>query len=355
MVFRMIPFQYKTCFAILTFVELVKTNYNLLEEWIMKKFMGLIVSLILITGLLAGCTGMSTENSTSTPKTNGSNEEETVWPRTITDAAGNEVVLGDQPQRIAILHSLYLEHFFALETPPIASAGSSKGTAMKALEEWETLKPYAGTADIIDLGSSRELNLEAILEAKPDVIVTFKGQGNLDKIYDQLVQIAPVVQVDFKASWKDQTLSCAEIAGKEVFAQNFIKETETIISSAKDKLSKYSDKTIALFRTDGKFFISRGDKGYYETFGISKPSGYPDDYKPLSLEAVAEMNPDYIVFQDFTETAQTFVKTQEVFSVWRDLDAVKNGHVFYFDDSFNTFGPIAMRLTAEKLVKVFGE
>jgi len=71
------------------------------------------------------------------------------------------------------------------------------------------------------------------------------------------------------------------------------------------------------------------------------------------LEAVAEMNPDYIIFQDFTETAQTFVKTQKKSSVWNKLDAVQNGNVIYLDDSLNTFGPLAMRLTAEKLVNIY--
>lgn len=322
----------------------------------MKRLMGLIVSLAILTGLLTGCTGIPAGNSASTAaSTPETTSGKAVWPRTITDAAGNKVVLAKQPQRIAILHSLYLEYFFALGTPPIASMGASTGNAMKALQEWETLKPYTATAEIMDLGSSRDLNLEAILAAKPDVIVTFKGQGHLAEMYDQLVQIAPVIQVDFSASWQDQTLACAEIVGKEAFAQDFIKETETIISSAKNKLSKHKGKTIALFRTDGKSFISRGTKEYYETFGISKPAGYPDYYQTLSLEAVAEMKPDYIVFQDSVQNARTFVKAQESSSVWQSLGAVENGQVLYFDDSLNTFGPLAMRITADKLMQIFPE
>jgi iron complex transport system substrate-binding protein len=323
----------------------------------MRKFRGLIVSIALLAGLLVGCAAGPVSNNAAqggtTAQTGGVTAEKAGWPRTVKDAAGKEVVLEKQPQRIAILHALYLEYFFALETPPIASTGASTGNAMKTLQEWETLKPYAGKAEVMDLGSARELNLEAILQADPDVIVTFKGQGGLDKIYDRLVQIAPVVQVDFNASWQDQTLACAEIVGKEALAQEIIKETETAISSAKEKLSQYNNQTIALFRTDGKSYISRGNKAYYDTFGISKPAGYPDNYETMSLEAIAGMNPDYIVFQDFIAPAQAFVKTQESSAVWEALNAVKNGQVFYFDDSLNTFGPLAMKLTADKLVEVF--
>lgn len=322
----------------------------------MKRLMGLFVSLALLTALLAGCAGASVDNRSSAPGTTAAqNAQQAAWPRTITDAAGNKVVLTKQPQRIAILHSLYLEYFFALETPPVASMGGSKGNAMTALAQWQTLKPYAGTADIIDLGSARDLNLEAVLAANPDVIVTFKGQGHLAEVYDQLIRIAPVIQIDFSAAWQEQTLACAEIAGKEAFARDFIKETEAIIANAKDKLRKHNHKTIALFRTDGKSFISRGTKEYYETFGIAKPPGYPDDYQTLSLEAVAEMNPDYIIFQDSTQAAQTFVKAQEASAVWQSLTAVKSGQVLFFDDSLNTFGPLALRITAGELLRIFSE
>nr|WP_092072882.1 ABC transporter substrate-binding protein [Dendrosporobacter quercicolus]NSL48854.1 ABC transporter substrate-binding protein [Dendrosporobacter quercicolus DSM 1736]SDM51088.1 iron complex transport system substrate-binding protein [Dendrosporobacter quercicolus] len=322
----------------------------------MKRLLGLFLSLALLTALLAGCAKAPADHKPNAPgTTSAANAQQAAWPRTLTDAAGNKVVLQKQPQRIAILHSLYLEYFFALETPPVASMGASKGNAMTALTEWQTLKPYAGTADIIDLGSARDLNLEAVLAANPDVIVTFKGQGHLAQIYDQLIQIAPVIQIDFNAAWQDQTLACAEIVGKEALARDFIKETEIIIASAKDKLRKHNDKTIALFRTDGKSFISRGTQEYYETFGIAKPPGYPDDYQTLSLEAVAEMNPDYIIFQDSTQAAQTFVKAQESSSVWQSLTAVNSGQVLFFDDSLNTFGPLALRVTAGELLRVFSE
>lgn len=300
-------------------------------------------------------TSAPTTTSTSTASPTPAQTETAAWPRTITDAAGHKVTLEKKPERIAILHSTYLEYFFALGAPPIASAGASVGTAMVAINTWETLKPYVGTADIIDLGSARELNLEAILNADPDVIVTFTAHAGLADIYDQLVQIAPVVLLDYSSSWQEQTRDCAEIVGKEAYAQQFIGETEAIISSAKETLSAHSDQTLAIFRTGGgKAFITRGDAGYYGTFGITSPENWPATLgTTMSLESLAEMNPDYIIFQDTIATSQAFVKSQEQFSIWNQLNAVKNGNVFYFDDSLNSFGPLALQLTAEKLLEVY--
>jgi len=309
------------------------------------------VSLVLCAGLLVGCQG-----DPEGPDPSGTlNPDGSAWPRTITDAAGHEVVLEKQPERIALLHTVYLEHFLLLGTPPTASAIGNILGQTEALEDSEMFAPYLEGVEIIDLGSAREVNLEAILESNPDVIVTFSAHVGLEKTYDQLVQIAPVVLLDYTASWQDQLLECAEVVGKEAEAQKLIGEIEKAISDAKKAMEQYSDRTFALFRTDGKNFITRGNAKYYETFGITKPEGYPDTYETVSLEAVAEMNPYYIVFQHNYKAAKGFVESLEASSVWQSLDAVKNGRLYYFDENMNSFGPLAMRLTAEKLTKLYSE
>lgn len=301
----------------------------------MKK---IIISVLLPLVLLIGC---------SEPQTKESGGQ----TRTIVDDTGKRIEIKADPGRIVILHGMYLEYFYALGRPPVASAGASAGDAMRVIETAATLAPYRGEAKITDLGSAREINAEAVLAADPDVIVTFKGHA--DRVYDRLVQIAPVVQIDFYAPWQHQTRLCAQVAGREEYAEEFIKETESIIASAAEKLSAHRDRTFALFRTDGKMFVTRANRQYYELFGITPPAGYPEDYKPVSLESVARMNPDYIVFQDSRERLNGFMKFLDTSPVWRSLGAVRSGNVSYFDDSFNSFGPLALRLTAENLLKVY--
>lgn len=322
-----------------------------------KLLLLLLVAAVLSTGLLAACgnNGKTQEAQTESTAaeeaedTASAEENETAWPRTFTDAADNEITLNEKPERVAILHSNYLEYFFALGTPPIASAGASVGTAQQALDTYETLEPYRGSAEIIDLGSAREINLEAIMEAQPDVIVTFVGHSGLDEIYDQLTAIAPVVLVDFSATWQEQTRACAEIVGAEEEAEEIIADTEAAIAEAHEVLNT-KDNTAAIFRTNsGTEFVGRGDEAYYDAFGITAPEGYTFDYETFSLEAVAEMNPDYIIFQDYIDISEGFTAEQAESTVWAGMEAVKNDNVLYFDDSLNTFGPLAMKLTAEKL------
>jgi iron complex transport system substrate-binding protein len=148
-------------------------------------------------------------------------------------------------------------------------------------------------------------------------------------------------------------MECAGIVGREAEARSLVTEIEAAISAAKESISRHGDRTLALFRTDGKVFMNQGPSKYYESFGITRPKGFSAAYENVSLEAVAEMNPYYIVFQQNYEAASAFVERLGSFSVWHSIDAVKNGQIYYFDENMNTYGPLAMLLAAEKLARLY--
>jgi iron complex transport system substrate-binding protein len=367
-------FPYDCLFAILVIAKLVMANLADMIAIIyysnyylggikMKKFMGVFLSLILIIGILSGCSGTHNEDSTSKSDDISTKQikdnEKSEWSRTIKDATGEEIKFDKKPERVVILHAAFLDYFFALETPPTASAGATVGDAMKALDEFETLKPYAGTANVMDLGSARDLNLEAILNSKPDVIVTFKG--HVDKIYDNLVKIAPVVQIDFKDSWQNKTMQCAELVGKEDLATKIINETEKEIKTTREILENHKDKTVALLRVDGKGnFVALGSSNtiYYnenDGFNLSIPNGYPENSEVISLEALSQMNPDYIIFRHFPQVVNSTIEKQESSPVWQSLNAVKNNNILFFDDSLNSESPVALQIAAKSLTKAMSK
>ncbi|MDR2785186.1 MAG: ABC transporter substrate-binding protein [Treponema sp.] len=322
----------------------------------MKKLIVLSFLTALLMGSLTGCRKPSAGNTGGTPETAQSRvrqEESVSWPRTITDALGHEVVLKKNPERITLLHVFYLEHFLLLGTPPTAVATGNVLGEVEALEQSEMYAPYLKNLDMINLGSAKEINLEAILESAPDVIIAFSVHGGLDRVYDQLVRIAPVALLNSSVSWQEQLLECAGIVGKEDEALNIIAEIETTIAGLKEIIAQHSDRTLALFRTDGKTFMIQGPSEYYEALGITRPNGYSSAYENVSLEAVAEMNPYYIVFQHNYEAAAAFVKGLGSSSVWQSMDVVKNRRIYYFDENMNSYGPLAMSLGAEKLVRLY--
>ncbi|HBU82833.1 MAG TPA: ABC transporter substrate-binding protein [Paenibacillus sp.] len=312
----------------------------------MKRLTGLILSVIVFAGgILAGCSETPVAVTPEPSKIEGEG-----WPRTIEDASDNGVVLEKRPERIAVLHPLYLDYFFALDTPPIASISS-----VEALEKFATLQPYAKSADIIDLGSD-SANLEKIIAAQPDVIVTFKG--SVDTIYDELNKIAPVILIDYTDTWDKTTMLLAEVVEKEKLAKELIKETQEMIANTKKHLGTLEDKTFALLRVDGKAnFYAQGSKNtmYYNQtagFGLLAPKWYPEGGESLTLEGLYDMNPDYIIIQHDIDVAKAAVKEKESSKVWNSLEAVKNNRVVIFDNSLNSASILAVRLASEYFLKL---
>lgn len=339
----------------------------------MKKLMGRMSALVLLASLLSACaatpaatptqppavTPTSTPIVTKAPEATPQPTAETPaeWPKTIVDGAGNTIVFDKKPERISLLHVVYMEYLLMLDTPPTAAALGNALGQMESLAQSEMFAPYLGDADIKMLGNSRDLSLEAVLESDPDVIITFYSAGGL-ATYDQLVKIAPVVQMDFSLSWQEQLLMIADILGKRAEGEAHVARLEAKIADTKAALETQSDKTFALFRTDGKTFIAQGQANYYNAFGLTKPEGFPSAAGTagnLTLEGLATMNPTYIVFQHNQEIAQAFVDSMATNTVWQSLDAVKNNRVFYFDENMNSFGPMALDLAADKLMEIYAD
>ncbi len=310
-------------------------------------------SILLVLFLLMGCGRNQYEVSNQEPAISREEKTEDVWPRSFMDASKRLVSLEKTPERVTLLHTFYLEHFLALDVMPTASAlGNSLGQT-SPLKESELFAPYLQNTEIMDIGSARTINLEAVLASKPDVIVSFSTHGGLETIYDQLKTIAPVALLDYTASWQEQLRHCAILVGKEAEAEQVIARIEAEIENTRTVLSQVPDKSFVLVRTDGKAFITRSDDNYYKTFGLTKPEFWPSSFSTISLETIASMNPYYIVFQHNTSAAKAFVDSLSNNVVWLSLDAVKNNRVHYFDENMNTFGPLSMELTAKKLVQLF--
>jgi iron complex transport system substrate-binding protein len=329
----------------------------------MKKLIGLIVSLSLLTGVLAGCAGTPADNSvTTTPEAIGkADAEKSAWPRTIKDALGKQIILEKKPESVAILDFGFMESMFALETPPIAST-----YAERSLKGFGTLQPYAANEQIEELGESKAPNLEKLVELKPDLILYTAEPGHLDmKLYERASHIAPVVTFN-SPDWKKQLKDFAECLGEEKKAEAYISDIEALIAESRRKLSGYSDKTVALlFESSGSKgnFVIRGSEESPVWFnkenglGLTPPGGYPEKGEAISLEGLAAMNPDYIfLFGSLGSEAngyeQSYLSEEtQASSVWQSLTAVKSGHVYHLDAAVRADGPLSIKLGIETIVK----
>ena len=335
----------------------------------MKRLIGFMLSLSLLIGILTGCaetpadsgTSASPQGTVSDPADSSASTEGT-WPRTIEDSLGNEVTLEKKPERVALLDFGFMETVFALNVSPIASI-----LADRSLYGFGTLKPYSEDAQVEELGSLADVNLEKLLELEPDLIFMTAG-GKLDMTtYEAASKIAPVIAFDI-SDWKEQLRAFAECLGEEETAETFIAEIETLIEESREKLATYSDKTVALmFETSnrGTFAVegASDDSVWYNGesgLGLTPPND-PGMEGSVSLEGLATMDPDYIfVFGSIgTEEngyEQTYLSEEtQSSSVWQSLTAVKNGNVYYLDAAVRAAGPLAIKQGVEDIVESMTE
>ncbi len=310
----------------------------------MKKIIRLFVFILVAASLLAGCSKAPAGNNPNTP---GKGDETEGWPRTYVDASGTEVVLEEKPQKIALLFFHHYEPLLALDAPLYAATEQAVYTG------WESLKPFAEKAELIDLGGTREPNLEKLVEIEPDLIIAAFGVH--DAILDSLRKIAPTVAVSRKdnfGTWQGTIREYGKILGLETLAEERIANLETLIANTKNTLSTYSDKTVALIQpTDKDVSYWMPDYIYSQEGGLGVASAFakPDGVsagQSISFELFVEADPDFIFFYEdsLTENDEAIRKNLESNALWNSLSAVKQGNVYILDRSAFSGGPLAMEL-----------
>lgn len=315
----------------------------------MKKLLGLILSVALMMGALAGCAGTPAENSgTSTPPvsdagtTDASDKTaEAEWPHTYTDARGKEITLEKKPERIAVTTWLVTENLMALDTPPVAS------DTVTIMSEWASMKEYFEKYEVENLGDNQqEINLEKLADVAPDLILATTAN---EKVYEQLEKIAPVIVFDSGVlfeDWQNSIREIAKVVGEETAAEGFIENTMEQVAQARAKVSSLG-KTVGFIRVlqKGVYSLSVDQLSMYydpeKGLGLTIPEGWAEETGEISLEVFSEMNPDYLFVSGGED--QAYMDELNKNSVWSALTAVKEGHVYAIDLSGLTGGPLATK------------
>lgn len=323
----------------------------------MKKLMRLIVSLALITGLLMGCaTAPAGNNGAGTPEPKGG-AEEAPWPRTVEDDLGHKVTLEKKPERVVLMYFGDIEAAIVLGTAPVAVPDADM--AMNGLA---TLKQYASQIEIIDLGSRRTPSMERILEVSPDLII---GRNTSANAYDELNKIAPTLLFEIN-DYKDCLRSYGKCLGAEKEAEQYIAEIDALMTEAREKLKTYEDETFVILWDLGKNTFgafgktATGQQAYFDKeigFGLTPPEGYPEEYGQISLETLADFDPDYIFIigqlgPKESGYQQIYLQEETTKSaIWQSLKAVKAENVYFADSAgLNYSTPLGVKMAIETML-----
>ncbi|MDT0123478.1 iron-siderophore ABC transporter substrate-binding protein [Paenibacillus sp. RRE4] len=330
----------------------------------MKSKLWVITGVMLMVLLLGACgqaTGPDTsasgesEKSSSSTATNTTNDKGEVK---VVQTEMGEITIPKSPKHVVGLSVVYPELLYSLGIVPVAVQNYHEDFP-KYLQE-----PFKNTMKI---GIAKTPNFEAILEANPDLIIAPAWWSKKD--YDQLSAIAPTVLLPERQEWPEELQDIATVLGKETEAKQVLEDLKQHEKEGADKLhSLIGDETVLYVRVMEKEIVLNGpnlSRGAFvhKRLGLKPVSNFPKDETGLSIsmEVLPEYDADHLIIQlDDEENPEIQKKYNDMLStsIWKNLKAVKNNHVYLVGGKewFNLgMAPMSDNYVIDDIVAAFEE
>lgn len=295
----------------------------------MKKFKKLL-SLFLVFGLVfTACSKQKANNNQKTVQETVKEKETRVFK----DDLGREITLKTKIEKVAPSGNpaQVMLHIFEPSKMVGVASKFSKSTEKYISDQLKNLPEFGAF-----YGKKANLNMEAVVKAKPDVIIDMgekkKGiQEDLNKLQEQLN--IPVVFIELTLDkLPDSFTRLSEVLGNEKRGKElseYIKKTYAQIKENKEKIKDV--KTV--YYAGGKNGLFANAKGsihsdIIEFIGAKNPievekinGGMGNE---IPFEKLVEVNPDFLIF-DSKQLADQ-IKTEDTF---KTLPAVKENRVYF--------------------------
>ncbi|MEK3729540.1 ABC transporter substrate-binding protein [Lysinibacillus sp. FSL W8-0953] len=286
----------------------------------------LICSLLLLMGIFMAACGSSNEE---TNKKGTTATEATT--RLYKDYLDHEVEIPVNPQRV-VYHGEGYGDLLALNINTVGA-----GFSWITNYAWEDR-----VKDVEDVGFP--INVEKTLSLKPDLIII--GTSD-DKTYSQLSKIAPTIVLDTFAPLDQRLTELGDILNKKDEAAQWIddytEKADKMWNSLVADGSVKPDETASVltyYPGDRLFVMARAglSQVLYDS-NVLKPSDkiqkILDDgtgFAEISTELLPEYAGDRIfILTPVDDEAKQSTKEMMESSIWKNLPAVKNGHVYTID------------------------
>ena len=208
-----------------------------------------------------------------------------------------DLELEKNPQRIAVLDYVALDQLvsWGLEDNIV-------GMVKKSVPSH--LSHVAANEDVVNLGTLKEVDMEAIMSLQPDLIFS---SGRTRKLYDDLSMIAPTVmtRIDYTvgtvASYEAMALRNAQIFGMEETVKDEIAANAARVKAIADKAA---GKTAVVGLMSGGSLKTLGNESRCSIIGTDM--GFENVATDVdsthgnvsSYELLLQLNPDYIFILD---------------------------------------------------------
>ncbi|MGO2328370.1 iron-siderophore ABC transporter substrate-binding protein [Glutamicibacter arilaitensis] len=288
---------------------------------------------------LASCAS-SAPSTKPPPSAATAAQEDANFPASIKHFRGT-TELAQRPLRVAALDPSYVDATILLGAELVAYTEYRKGT--------NPFPEYLGdtskfTDEAVNVGTITEPDLEKLLAAEPDVIIS--ADVRQGAMYDQLNKIAPTIFSESTGpTWKENVVLLGEALGKKEAAEQAVASYEARAAAVgKEILEKTPETTYSLLRFAGedtaRLYATDSFIGEIMVdMNIPRPKDAPDTtesiFVPLSPEEILKADAE-VIFQstwapEGAEGDASRAQEQKFTSnpLWEKLE----GEVMQVDDS----------------------
>ncbi|MFL6562215.1 MAG: ABC transporter substrate-binding protein [Bacillus sp. (in: firmicutes)] len=315
---------------------------------------------VLTIFLLAACGGGNEEKADEkkdAPKTAAEKSY------TVEHAMGSTTIKGT-PKKVVILTNEGTEALLALGVKPVGAVQSWLG------DPWyDHIKNDMDGVEVV--GVESEVNVEKIASLKPDLIIGNKLRQ--EKVYEQLSAIAPTVFSEtLRGDWKDNFKLYAKALNLEEKGTEVLSAYDNHVADLKAKLGDKVNQEVSVVR-----FMAGKSRIYYtdsfsgiifDQLGFKRAAQQEALFTPdnklgllaveVGKEVIPKMDGDLLFYFTYApqgdKAALDTAKEWTNDPLWKNLNAVKSGHVYEVSDAtWNTAGGIlAANIMLDDLEKI---
>lgn len=234
------------------------------------------------------------------------------FPYKVTDSNGKQITFESPPERIIALDAAAVEILFSL----------GEGHRVIGTHSFVTHPPEV--TDIPKVGDAFNIDIEAIVDLKPDLVFLFydRFSASLERAGLKVLYLESLNDDFIKVS--DNIIMWGGITGNVSAAETNAAAFKSRVRRIENLIPK-NPASLSVFQDLGDFWTPGPDTLNGKVFELLKLRNVSNDisgYAQLSPEIVVERNPQIIIASE----EQTYLNSP----VFEDVQAVKNGQVLKF-------------------------
>lgn len=278
----------------------------------------------------------------------GSAQGDGVFPRTVTHFLGTTEIPA-APKRIVVLSSGQLDGLLSLGSVPVAATTAARSELVPAYLAKAFPEHSRALAGMVNLGTRIEPNLEAVIAARPDLILM---NNMVAELYPKLSRIAPTVAAQGTGIyWKRDLLMIGAALGRHQQASGVIGAFQRDAAALAGRIG--DDATVSIVRfAPGRsrmFGTSSFPGSIAADIGLGRPPSqrFSRMSRDLSDEQVNKVNATWIFYSAMgRRDVKTGAQTVQTGELWRRLPAVHAGNAVQIDEDpwYYNSGPAAARV-----------